>query len=367
MNIHPLFEAKEKLERTLVNHTRFVEVRDQLKNSLLFPTDAKLTFVLGPSGVGKSRLYQVLQKVIVDMMTTSLIEDRERIPYVAFEVPSVQIGNFSWKNFYSLYLEQLRLPVIPASKSLQELPNFSASNGLDHVLMKTIEHRRPIATLLDEANHLTQVTSGNLFKQQLEKIKSLANRSGVHHICFGTYDLAGLINLSGQLARRCKIIHFGRYTAESEEDKSSFRSLIRGYQASVPVAHHLDLRTRAKFLYERTIGCPGTLKTWIMEALSHAYANKREAITMEDLEATAMPIAKLNTMLADARQGEELFREELADVNHYTNSLYTKDSKSDELDLRIEPNANKGNKPAGERQPKRDPVGGAFEGNDVAA
>ena len=91
--IHPLIVAKEKLDRRLVEHARYEEALNKIVGALLFPTDAKLLYIVGPTGVGKSRLFASVKKRIMDMIGKSLISDLERIPYVAYEVPSVQIGN----------------------------------------------------------------------------------------------------------------------------------------------------------------------------------------------------------------------------------------------------------------------------------
>ncbi len=357
---HPLIEAKEYLERTLVAHERFDEAITQITGALVFPTDVKLLCVIGPTGVGKSRLYDSVQKRVLSLIAQDLIDDRERVPYVAFEVPSVQIGNFSWRSFYQEYLDQLRLPLTPAADLLKDIPRISEDHGPDYVLMKTLEHRRPLVTLLDEANHFAAVASGKLLRHQMDKIKSMANRSQVLHICFGTYELANMINLSGQLARRIKVIHFGRYRAENSNDIKAFDSMVCRFQNKLPVAHHFDLTSRLSYLHERTIGCAGILKTWLMEALSRAFSNKRTEIAMADLEATACPINKLNKMLAEAIQGEAAFREAEQDRELFRHTLgHTPEIFAPALG---DDASKSSHQPVGERAPRRDPTGGAFNG-----
>jgi hypothetical protein len=358
--IHPLIVAKEKLDRRLVEHARYEEALNKIVGALLFPTDAKLLYIVGPTGVGKSRLFASVKKRIMDMIGKSLISDLERIPYVAFEVPSVQIGNFNWRSFYQAYLDQLRLPLAPLKETLKELPRIPEDQGLDYVLMKTLEHRRPLVTLLDEANHFSQVTSGKLLLQQMNKIKSMANRSNTLHICFGTYELARMADLSGQLARRGHVIHFSRY-CPNNADMKEFKRLVRSFQECLPVAHHMDLSTKANYLYERTIGCVGTLKTWLMEALSHAYFDKRTEITIADLEATAYPINKLRTMLNEATEGEAIFSEEPKDHSLFVDDVFdgwTDDEKSESV---AQPSGKAAPRRVGERAPTRDSVGGAFD------
>lgn len=374
ISANPLIVAKEKLEKRLLQHNRFTEALQRIESALLFPTDAKMLFIIGPSGVGKTRLYRSAQIHVEEMVKKSLLGDPERIPHVAFEVPDTQIGNFNWKAFYRSYLEQLHLPLHPDKKVLDEITKVSGPSGQDYVLMKALEHRRPVVTFLDEANHLCQVTSGQLLRHQMDKIKSLANRSNVLHVCFGTYDLVRLVNLSSQLARRSEIFHFGRYRMESEEDMKHFGLAVNKFKTCLPLAHNFDLGTHIRFLHERTIGCVGTLKTWLMEALARAYRNKRREISFEDLQETAMPLNKLQKMLDDALESEGMFEENEADHEIFLTSLGHKDpgksdddDKSDDNDeggLNISPRG-PNNRPVAGRNPNRDATGTAFNNHGV--
>jgi hypothetical protein len=363
--IHPLLRAKEQLEKRLLEHERFGQALDRIRTAILFPTDAKLLFIIGPTGVGKSRLFRKAQSEVIKILGESLLEDKERIPHVAFEVPDVQIGNFNWKSFYHAYLDELRLPLLPNKELLGELPRVSPDKGWDYVLMRALEHRRPAVTFLDEANHLCQVTSGQLLRHQMDKIKSLANRSNVLHICFGTYDLARLINLSSQLARRSEIFHFSRYRAESREDMNNFEAAVGKFQPCLPIAHNIDLRTQVKFLHENTIGCVGTLKTWLMEALAHAYREKRTEISLDDLRETTMPLSRLQKMLSDAKENEGFCDETKEDRDLYLTTLGHNDTPESGLPGINVPPPPRSPRSVAERNPHRDPIGGGFSNHGV--
>jgi len=322
---HALITAKDRLDRVLVEHARFDEAVQRIMSAILFPTDTKIIFVIGPTGVGKSRLLQKICSRIHNAITSGTITGASDIPCVSLEVPCANNHRFSWKEFFSVYLDELKSPLRPTDKSLAALPAADIHRGLEHVVLNALRYRRPLATLLDEANHFTSVASGKVLLEQMTRLKSFTNRANVLHICFGTYELAHMTNLSGQLARRCEVIHFGRYRKEDNDDFKAFEKVVRNFQASIPVAHHFDLSANTLYLHERSIGCVGTLKTWLLRAVSHAHQKGRTAITRADLEATAHPIGQLQKMLEEAIIGEstlcethqqdlDLFRAELGHI-----------------------------------------------------
>ncbi len=305
--IHPLIDAQKRLTRRLVEHTRFDETMQQIISHIQFPTDTKIIWVIGPTGVGKSRLAEkIVSKVLKDpIIGERFKDDPGSIPSVSFEVPCVSSNHqFAWRPFCELYLDQLKAPITTSDRKVAELPDAGKYRGPEHLVLNAIQHRRPIVTLLDEANHFANVASGKVLFEQMTRIKSFVNRTNVLHVFLGTYELAPLTRLSGQLARRSEVIHFGRYRAEAEADVKDFAKVVRGFQQSIPVAHHYNLESHVAFLHERSLGCIGTLKNWLMRALAHAFNDAREAIRHSDLEATALGIDRLTTMLDEIIQGE---------------------------------------------------------------
>ncbi len=315
-------KARADLDNSLVNHTRFAEALKRIEAALLFPTDIRLLWVIGPTGAGKTRLMRTVEKLVNRIIAENLIDDPGCIPCVSIDVPCPELGHrFSWAEHYSRYLEKLEVPLIPGVANVPSLPNTDPRRGLEHAVVNALRHRRPKAVLMDETNHFASVTSPKVLFDQTNRIKSFVNRTDILHICFGTYEVARMAGVSGQLARRSEIIHFARYRPEVQSDRSTFKQIARAFQKCLPVAHHLDLTNASEFLHERSIGCVGVLKSWLIHALAHANGNGRSEITMKDIEATALPVSRLRIMLKDAVEGEnslteggeqlDLFRDEL--------------------------------------------------------
>ena len=58
------------------------------------------------------------------------------------------------------------------------------------------------------------------------------------------------------------------------------------------------------FLYERSLGCIGVLKDWLMRALILASRNLNLALNLAILEKTALSGGQCEKMLSEAREGE---------------------------------------------------------------
>jgi hypothetical protein len=158
--------------------------------------------------------------------------------------------------------------------------------------------------LIDEAQHLAKVSSGRKLLDQLDVIKSIANRTGTPHVLFGTYDLLSFRNLSAQLSRRSCDIHFRRYRAEDEEDRQIFMNVLNSFAQRLPLIEIPDLAKDWELLYERSLGCVGVLKEWLVRALIVALNQAQNTITRRDLERHALSASQCGRMLTDLKDGE---------------------------------------------------------------
>src|SRR5207253_9483643 len=96
---------------------------------------------------------------------------------------------------------------------------------LRQIFEQCLQHRRPRAFIVDEAQHFKKMASGRRLLDQMDTLKSLASMTNTVHVLVGTYELLGLTNLSAQLSRRSLELHFPRYHADKAEDFKEFRKL----------------------------------------------------------------------------------------------------------------------------------------------
>jgi len=123
-------------------------------------------------------------------------------------------------------------------------------------------------------------------------------------VLFGTYELLAFRNLSAQLSRRSVDIHFPRYRADDPKDREMFLNVVRSFEQHLPLSQPPDLVRDWEYLYERSIGCVGVLKDWLVRALTGVFRRNATVLTIGDLKAHALSVSQCEKMLSEALEGE---------------------------------------------------------------
>jgi len=287
-----------------------------LREAIREPAGASLIFVYGPTGVGKTTLRNRVENQLKESLIPLLEQDPGRVPVVSIEAAAPDSTQFSWKDYYKRALMAMEEPLIgkKITYSIRGLDRDISGRlvvdgrtvGLElrHAVENTLIHRRPAAFFVDEAQHLTKVRGGRKLHDQLDSIKSLASLTNVVHVLIGTYELLPFRNLSAQLSRRSIDVHFPRYRAEDREDYASFRSIVFTFQRHLPLHGDSDLLKHVDFCYERSVGCVGVLKNWLIRALSVALSSNSTSITTQILERTAWSVDQAERMAREVLEGE---------------------------------------------------------------
>ena len=237
-----------------VAHPHLLAAKEQLMTTLLDSAQNSLVFVLGPTGVGKTTLRAKTEKDLTVGLAEHLQNDYARLPVVSVEAVAPESGNFSWREHFKRLLDAMREPAIDYKLSRKGKPwglgrpvfpfdpsARGAGAEYQHSVELALRYRRPAAVFIDEAQHMSKMSSGRRLLDQLDVIKSLANRSGIPHVLLGTYDLLAFRNLNGQLSRRSTDVHFGRYRAERANEAAIFLNVVRSFEAQLPVDKSIEL------------------------------------------------------------------------------------------------------------------------------
>ncbi len=359
-----------------IAHPRLQEADQALREAISEPTGALLVFFYGPPGVGKTTVLQRRRQQITEERRAEMEREPGWMPMVGMEAIAPERGDFNWRDYYIDALRAFDEPLIHRKISNPEPPpargspsqyiprRIDSRSVLRVALESAIRQRRPLAFLVDEAQHLAKISGGRKLQDQLDCVKSLAIRTQTVHVLAGTYDLLILRQLSGQLSRRTRHIHFARYRADTVEDVRDFQNVLWNFQVRLPLTTAPDLLRHWEFCYERSLGCVGLLKEWLTRALATGLAQKTPQVTLRHLEQQALSLADCQKIATEMLEGEAI----LAEADGTRKRLRTLLAFADAPAPGVRTAAAAGTSPTtsiphqhtmrvGERNPTRDPVG----------
>ncbi|MRH42089.1 AAA family ATPase [Aquibacillus halophilus] len=359
-----LLESKEQkisyFEKFTASHPKLIQVMKKLKNEIYSQSNSDILMVVGPSGVGKSKLFERTLISILKDFSSEMEVDKGMIPIAGMELPNPDLGKFSWKDFYYRVLLQLTEPLIDDKIDIEAMlrnkqgsldgKKAGTAPELRRSVEKAFDNRKTKAFLIDEAQHFFNIGSRSISTKQFNSIKSLANMANTKIVLFGTYQLNEVINLDGQLSRRVKELHFPKYDYSNPDEVKMFKSILFSFQRNLPVEEQPDLIQYHEYIYEHCVGCTGILKRWLQRCLSDALESGHKTITFENLKRNALQNKKLLTLAHEAINGEGEFLDNDNDIDELKRLLKT--NKRQE-----KPSKASVNKTPGKRDPGRDKVG----------
>lgn len=351
-----------------VAHTLLVEAKDRLMEAIRDSAPNSLVMVLGPTGVGKTTLLTRVRQLL-NQNALDDIPDPMRLPVVTIEAIPPDSRTFSWRSHFKRLLLEMNDPMVEGKRrspaagqtanTMSVFPNDRVTADYHYAVEQALRYRRPQAVLIDEAQHLFGLASGRQLEDQLNVLKSLANRSNTVHVLCGTYELLRIRNLSGQLSRRSIDIHFPRYDVAKAADRRTFARILHTFAEQMPLPEPPDLVKIWEYLYERSIGCVGILKDWLVKGLSAAIRESALTLTLKHLERHALSVSQCDRLTEEAISGEFRFREDSDALERLRLRLgFQKPAHSPETPTPTADYPRQQHHP-GQRYPKRDLVGPA--------
>lgn len=312
----------DRFKNYAVWHPRLVQVQSQVLDTIWEPAEVVYVVVCGPSGVGKSKLAEVLARRL--NTPKSGVNGQSTRRALLINTRPADGALFHRTNFYQKGLELLGKTtydrhitvdvataehLVEKKKPRGKAPAYPDNPEVRDAYEKELRLQGLRVVILDEAQHLIESGDGKQPKEQLNWIKSMAIETGVLHLLIGTYDLLPFCNLDGQMARRGSEFHFALYHIEDEDDCRAFRNAFSSLLKQIPLkVDHDMLMQRWWYFFEGSIGCIGILKQWLVRALYRALREGAACLTRAHLEQSVLPDAKWERMRADARSGEAEFQ-----------------------------------------------------------
>jgi hypothetical protein len=316
-----------------VAHPRLAEAKETLMSAIHGAEPNSLIFVFGPTGVGKTTLRLKTEQLLAQELLNELQKDLTRIPVVSVEAVAPESGSFNWRDHFKRLLYQLDEPLVDRKLDRPLEENVSGTSrhfmptpravGTEYryAVEQAIRYRRPVAVMIDEAQHIGKISSGRRLLDQLDVIKSFANQTRTVQVLLGTYDLLAFRNLNGQLSRRSIDVHLARYRADDSEDRQTFINVVQSFERELPFEEPSDLIGNWQLLYERSLGCIGILKEWLVRSVTVAYRRGDRKLARTVIEAQALSIAQCEQLHAEITDGELKLSERREAVERFRGKL----------------------------------------------
>ncbi|MFN6568183.1 ATP-binding protein [Dendronalium sp. ChiSLP03b] len=357
-----------------VMHHNLITAYNQAHRAIREPAGASILMVIGPSGVGKSTLLRLLIKKILEESLEQMTKAVSWLPIVSVNAPAPGRGTFRWKNLYLLILTAVDEPgidqkinyhngnIVRGADGVLRIAEKVTEDALRLAMIKALTHRKPYVLAVDEFQHIGKMAGPEQLEAHMDCVKSAVDASQVPWMGFGTYQLLKFLNLSPQLRRRTKTIHFGRYRLEIDSELKEFKRVLEHFQHRLAFSQPPPLRQKYwEFCYERSIGNIGTLKDWLTDAYDLALSEAASTLTLDHLIATAKPASDCERMAIEAIDGEEALTDSRAKQNQLRLLLGLTQAKSQQQPSPPQvatdiPLPTKQVSKKFKRNPKRDPI-----------
>lgn len=326
----PVRERVEFFRTKVIGHPYIKEVRDKILWAIEDSTPGSLIICCGPPGVGKTT---VMKEVVVELTKRRLIEleqDPGLLAVASLHLMAPQTGNFDWKkHYFKPLLVSMEEPLVDKKidmspwaphhgVNMRLIANRRTDGELYREAVETaLRHRQPTAVLIDDAQHSGVISSSRKQLDQTNTFKSVADRTKVTHVFFATYEFVPFRNQNGQVSRRSLDIHFHRYLAIDNTQRTYFINALYTFQRWLPLPIMPEFVKADStcpdwdFFYEHSLGCIGVLKDWLTRAYSLATRLDVETITREHLEKCALSVSSLTQLLAEIIAGESDMEESI--------------------------------------------------------
>jgi len=350
-------------------HPFFAAAYKELLKRINTPSTKSIFLVYGPSGVGKSSLLKKVYEKVLKDNKERIEKDQGCIPIAGFESIAPDNGKYDWKDHYIRSLMSLKEPLIKYKVDIEKIvkkvenrdrePNRELRRSLENAL----EHRKCLAFLIDEAQHITFNSSAKSSNNQLNLIKSLVSTTNTPHILAGTYEILDFRDSFGQLSRRSLDIHFRRYDYNIPKEREMFYRALWNLQKHLPLHEEPNLIEHWQHFYQVSVGCIGLLKDLLTTTLEYNLKDnpKLNTLVLDDFKEYELTANQTYQLADEALNGEALVK----GINKTSDDVATLLGMNDELEnkdpvkMQVEvSDKNSQKRKVGERNPGRDVVGG---------
>ncbi len=309
--LDPRLQAFHQL---IIRHPKLDEMLDQV-TLLLNNPEPYLLYMIGPTGVGKTTVRRIIHRRYHTRATNDAHYPDGWIPAAGYRTLPPSNGKYDPIANYRRGLAAMHEPLIGFKTSRPRTSMSPLKPGgnqherdLRDSLVSAVRERHVELFWIDEAQHMAQSASGKSAYAQAEILKSLMDDMKIPVILFGHYNLRNLSEMTGQLIRRSRAIHFPRYRIDIGDEAKQFRNVLYTFQGKIPIPCTADLVSHLEACYQETLGCIGLLHGWIETALVQALTTDPDgSLTWSHFKASRRTQPERRQMLDEILRGEANF------------------------------------------------------------
>ena len=108
----PTSERLAYFRSYVAKHKRLVTVDEQIAAALKEPADAGLVFMVGPTGIGKSTVRNVIYQRVLQAAMAEMESDPGYLPIAGIEIIATGKMSYNWHDHWYRALEALEEPLI---------------------------------------------------------------------------------------------------------------------------------------------------------------------------------------------------------------------------------------------------------------
>lgn len=173
-------ERIQYFEDFKIAHPLLTKAYKELENKIAVAEVNDIMLFFGPTGVGKTTIYNKLVENIYKKNEQNMDLDKGLIPVLPVEAIASEGANFDWKDFYFRALMALNEPLLSHKVDVMEdlssgriiIKQSESVRSLRISLENAIKYRKPSVILIDEGQHLMKIKSGRRFFDQMDVLKS---------------------------------------------------------------------------------------------------------------------------------------------------------------------------------------------------
>jgi hypothetical protein len=312
-------------QTALISHPEFEKCLASLFEKCAFPTDRNVILLVGPTGVGKSRVQEAL-KLKLDAAVASNDRRRGQGEAVYQKLRAPAKGSYDFAVMQKEVLSKMGAPLVERTRPVVHRAVGSAAvptlhhgarsgdlfeRGIAQRFFNELISRHPSALLLDEARAIFEVGRPQSQKQRADRlklpmnfIKDVANLGSCALVLAGANDFLELAVLSGQNARRSHLVHFQPY-ANTSEGRQGFAIGVLGLLSHLPIAHEINPVTAATEFLVHGFGCVGITAGLLTDALGAAL-HRNVPMTLDLVRAFYYPAAQALAIRREIEEGKRL-------------------------------------------------------------